>query len=599
MSLQENIRECINEILSLDCEWDSKRQSIKDLINELLSENQEIEYEYIDNNIFFNTQAIKDKTIKKLLKCIRMIVSSLSYNENVLFERNKNRINRIVGTIGEEKDEANRIEPIIENTKAFIKDLQKCRILKRNRTITLLNDRGRKERYVQVFDYDYNLVSKLDNKYRSFNSLYKNWCLYEAYNSIYLIDRLLINQLFNISPTTIIESEEECWGALMISLSIMDKFVVLNYEIEEDRLALYRNLEWMMIKICYILFAVYLRFHNNKDILRTSECHINRARLTDRYSSDRLGGRHSTPSSGFAIGTFVPSVQCNPVLAKFLYIYDMQYASSCFPIDCDYIYGEEKYDYFASSLMMNTNQTVVAVVNDSFETPLNDILKIGEGISFEMIEKCNNLIGQLIFDIHSYKQTFESFVTLIFKYNRDFKSFRTDYELHETTKINNFKSLKSPLESIRCLSYSHQMESYTTFGKVFPSFIPIHFHIDTLIQNIRNQVGNVEIHEKNADDFDGYKYYLDGFSAHPYILPSIIPLTEDCHFYSVIILTDMEKHIIGISCKGFGFKYLSQTLNKTHLFYGIPVRVSLVENSRLPNEIFLTTLFQNLLVEKF
>lgn len=242
--------------------WNAFRVFAENHICHVLNKCPQLEYSYINGYLFVNTQVIHDETIKGLLQYYKKIASSIVHPNDCVYKRMLPKIQSAIKKTNIES--GNPWKPIfapISSTQAFIEDLRSVRNPKKNRVVSLINDRGFKQKYFQEYDYLISDISEIETRYKSLVSVYKNWCIYHAYDSIYVIDRLLIDGLISVCNREIdvINNEDECYGAIMCCLTLLDK-IILYYRTDDgfNRTPLhkYPNCLTYLLLFCFEFIAV-------------------------------------------------------------------------------------------------------------------------------------------------------------------------------------------------------------------------------------------------------------------------------------------------------------------------------------------------------
>ena len=142
------------------------------------------------------------------------------------------------------------------------------------------------------------------------------------------------------------------------------------------------------------------------------------------------------------------------------------------------------------------------------------------------------------------------------------------------------------LTDFYCLSWIHQLESYTHFGLVKAKFTPVKYQLKDFVKNIQIDYNKIEgplICET------GKKYIIHDLNRTPKIFKNNenIPL-----IYTLLILTDNEENIKAFRCYGRDLKNWIRELSRYHYFYGIAVRPFNEELYKDPETVNLTVCFQ-------
>ena len=597
----------LKEILDHDnLDWHDQVKCVKKIIGDVLKACPQIEHTIVDGNLLFNYDGIQDAQIKDLLKCYRKIAVSTSYQDDVLYRRILPKVKSVVETMDTSFGEGDSRPPVsapITTINAFLEDLRLARDTNNNRVIGLLNDRGYKCKYLQVNSYDFKKVAEIDRQYRPWVSIYKNWCLYKAYNSIYVIDRLLLNGLISVcnKEIDIIGDENECYASIMSCLILLDKFLLHNvqYEFRGIRQQVqFPSCITYLLELCIELMGVYMLCHGRNDMMRTAECHVNRARLNDRlyyHDLDKLLFSISVLRNG----KFIPF---DPVELKALYIYDMDAASRIMPIEF-----EENYDYRMSANMMHQHRQVAAVLPDGgdvFDTNYPEMVAIGKSISDAIkmnsassLDDVLNVFGNSVLDIRKaisvlYQTNVRSISHYVYENERlGIKEHRKSRDLYERTLIN--------MDNILCFSYTHQIESFAKYGMVKVPFIPIYFKLDLLIDRIKKSSGNENIYTKTIGKQKVFEeecvltsitnitvypdYDIDYYKART---ERGIPLIRRIH-----ALHNKDGNLMGIYCYGINLLCVKHKIDWSYLFFGIPVTVILLDDCQMPETMLLRVCF--------
>lgn len=503
MSVIEHLYNGLKEILNHDNQdWHEQVKNVNTIVEEVLNACPQIEHTTIDGKLLFNYEDIFDSKIKTLLKCYRELSVAVSYPDDIIYKRILPKIQSIFETLGSAACELNPWEsaiPPIASVNAFIEDLKLARRNDSNQVVCLFNDRGYKCKYIQVFKYEFQQVAEVERRYNSLVSIYKNWCLYKAYDSIYIIDRLLLDSLISVCQKKIdvVQDENECYGAIMSCLTLMDKFFFY-YVKNQRKVSISQNTQYpscitYLLELCIELMGVYMRCHEGKDMMRTAECHVNRARLNDRFYY------HDLDMLMFSI-----SVLCNekfepfdPVELKALYIYDMDYASSNMPSEFS-----ENYDYRMSANMMHQHRQVAAVLSDGgdvFETSYPDMVAIGRSISDTIKDKSAFFLESVLNTFGNFSNDIRRLIGELYHCNASSISHyvpedpkigmqerRKNKSLYESTFVD--------FDHLICFEYTHQIESYAKYGMVQAKFIPIYFTLDFLLDKIRENTIDKNLH---------------------------------------------------------------------------------------------------------
>lgn len=584
----------MKEILDhANLDWHEQVKYVKKIIDDVLKACPQVEHTFIDGNLLFNYDGIQDAQIKDLLKCYRKIAVSTSYQDDVVYRRILPKVKSVIETLGTsfgEGDSRPSGSAPITNINAFLEDLRLARDTNNNRVICLLNDRGYKCKYLQVYSYDFKKVAEIDRQYRSLVSIYKNWCLYQAYNTIYVIDRLLLNGLISVcnKEIDIIGDENECYAAIMSCLTLLDKFLLQN--VQDKSWNLRQQVQFpscitYLLELCIELMGVYMLCHGGKDMMRTAECHVNRARLNDRLYYHDLN-KLMFSISVLRNGKFIPF---DPVELKALYIYDMDAAYRQMPIEF-----EENYDYRMSANMMHQHRQVAAVLPDGgdvFDTNYDSMVTIGKSISDAIkmnsassLEDVLNAFGNSALDIRQaisalYQTNVRSISHYIYENERlGIKEHRKSGDLYERTFVN--------MDNILCFSYTHQIESFTKYGMVKVPFIPIHFKLDLLIDRIKRTAGNENLYIETKDEATSItnitiypEYDYDYYRRRSERGAPLI--------YRIHALHTKDGNLKGIYCYGINLLCVKHKIDWTHLFLGVPTTVIWLDDDQIPETMLL------------
>lgn len=543
------LRTNLTTVLSIQGEWPIVRQEVKRLIQESLQKVTEVSHVYSENELLFDTSCISDKNTLDILKLYRQIAASLRYSS----DKNYKRLLPKIQSLSALKDSLQTKE---KNSDLFMKALQQCRA-SQNRIICKYNDRGCKASYIQTFDYELNKVTNVVSAFKEYDSAYKNYCLYIAINKICNTEAMLLQTLRGICEQRydIFRNESECWAGAMCALKIIDYHYLTNT---------LTNNSTSLIRLCLLLLNIYIKYHSGKDRLRTMGCYANRSRLNERlYKSNYFY---------LAISDYSERIKTNPILSKYLCMYDLEQAKKLTPHE---LVGEyaENYNYFASQLMMYQNQGLGIVLpegGDAFDAPWYEIIMLGEGVSNEITNNLERMIVPIFDDFSSkYMQT-------LFQLQRLIESYYQDMNVGKDTKITHFC----------CLSWVHQLESYSHFGMVKAKFTPIKYRLEDFLQNV--QINKCKIEGPNICD-TGKKYLIHDFNKSP----QMYKVHNEYPFINQIsILTDNNDNIKAFRCYGHDFKEWIEGLCRYHSFYGIAVRPFEKELHKLPETVNLIVCFQ-------
>lgn len=560
--------------------WAKKTKFAHDKINYVLKNCKNIEYTYIDGQLLFNKNDISDDVIKKLLDCYRRLSTSFNYPDSKVYDRICPKILHAIETINEDIESCNpNLAPVI-NISAFIDEIRSIRNKKKNDIVLLLNDRGFKGKYIQVFDYSFKDVSKIEQRYSTIISTYKNWCLYKAYNSINALDKLIEGLvLVSRKDVDIINNENECYGAIMCTLTIIDKIILFYPQCHTYRPDAFRTL----LLLCFDFMGVYLNKHEGKDWMRTAEIHVNRARLCDRMYY------YCWHVLALVIDELIGSslVMTNPFYIKFLYIYDMDYAFQKMPIEY-----YENYDYRMSANMMHQHQQVTAifdVTGDTFDTNYGDICELGMNLSVNIEQNGCNIFDKILttFATSMLSGDFNKMVDDLFDIHVKSTSpyiYENKHKgVHEHMKPIEIRNNPIDMDRIICVSFSHQLESYTEYGMVVPSFIPIRFKIEVLLLNCSYENKPV-FNEKDGLRYYYFNRFLYNYSDSVVKYNNALPSYPD---YQIIIITDKENNMIYIDINSYDFQSLSylhslsKEIRRTKQFCNIPVVIRMVSDESI------------------
>lgn len=548
--------ECLKNIISDQTElWLEKCKFIHDNIDKVLNECQ-VEHCYINGVLFINSSGICDEKLLLLFKCFRKLSSVINHPNNQLYLRFIPKISKTLNSFDKIKPDTETGSHMpLSNMQGFFNDLILSRDQSKIRVICLLNDRGYKAKYFHTFEYKIDQISEIERRYDSLISIYKNWCLYHAYNSSYVVDRLLIGSLTLLSNKVVdvFSDEEECYGAIMCCLTLIDKYIIIVNEKDSIDKITY------LLLTCLELIALYFCKHSGKDKMRTAECHVNRARLIDRFTykgHDQLM---------FALGTLMYSKYepFDPLILKALYIYDMDSASYLMPVEF-----EENYDYRMSANMMHQNRQVTMVLpegGDVFETNYFDMVRLGEKHALSMMyysmENYNSIIGTIAYSFKNIKKCLKAI----------------------------YRNLPYQKENIICISYSHQLESYSRYGKVEPVFIPIRFGVKKLLESIHYSGKLNKTNNETAVIYRLENLNLCPESRHD----ETYDLMRSPLISQLILVADKDDNLLSINCYGMHLWALKHRLSWDKVFYGIPVRVIDYQLNQFPESLTLYVCFQS------
>ncbi len=458
----------------------------------------------------------------------------------------------------------------------FIRDIRSIRSEKENRVVCVMNDRGSKGKYPQVFKYEISDVLNVYNRYREIKSIYKNWVLYECFNTIDKLDELILDSLLMLrNQVDVIKNEEECWGAIMSCLVLLDKIILYYNDIDTRYTPIkitkpeyYPTCVLRLLELYYDLVSIYFVYHDEIDKMRTAECHANRARVFDRFFY------HDHVKAFKTISRCTNNPAGAPMHLNFLYIYDMHMAYQIMPIE----FGLN-YDFRMNAQMMHQNRQVARVNpnEDTWDTNYDDILKIGQSLSISAKEWAVNNIA---YTINSFCDCRDDIFQMIIKL------------YHNSAVLNSLPvsriedKIYYDMDNVKCFSHYLQIESYKKFGMVKPKFIPIRFKLndfllkqqfdsDCIIYGVNNRC---TIHT-TITEFGYDKEYARKKRLNPCIT-------------AITLQYDNESNITGIGCYGIGLKALEHQVKWTHVFMGIPVYLGTCDYSALPNLIVMNVAFQ-------
>lgn len=521
-------------------------QDKRELILTLNNDKMELSL-IIDPSLLIKKATLQRKNRKE---CV-YVDEDLNYKIIVKYNQDDSKINSVVVV----KDDIQiAIEYLLTNPlDYFINDIRSIRSEKENRVVCVLNDRGSKSKYVQVFNYGISDVINIYNQYREFKSIYKNWVLYECFNTFYKQDELILDSflLLDSNQIDVIENENECWGAIMSCLILLDK-IILNYHRSEQKP--YPECVLRVLELYFDLVSIYLTYHRDVDSMRTAECHANRARVCDRYYY------HDPDKACFAISRYTKDKLNVPVYLKFLFIYDMHMASRIMPSEFGLNYA---FRMTASTMHQNRQVVIVDSEEETWDTNYDDILKIGEHLTQSGKEwAAQNLEST----IHSFCDCKEDISQM----------FQTIY--HDSVKLN------SEWNNIKCLSHYLQIESYAKFGMVKPKFIPIHFKLNDFISKNKfysNCVFNSPSSNSCRIITTITEFGINQKYEH-----------RNNRIMSITLQCDEESNITDIMCYGLGLKALEHQINWTHMFMGIPVYIIESIYNRSPELVVMKVAFQ-------
>lgn len=539
------LRTNLKYFLSIHGEWAKVRIQAKQLVQKSLQEINGIKYEYSGNELLFDTTNISDKDTLDILKLYRQIVASFRYSTEHNYKKLLPKIQSLAVL-------TSRLHVKDKNSDVFMSALQKCRA-SQNRIICKYNDRGYKASYFQSYEYEENKITELISTFKDYDSVYKNYCLYIAINKICNVEVMLLQTLKGICEHNydVFSDESDCWAGAMSALKIID-FYYLTDSLTENELCL--------IELCLLLLTIYIKYHLQEDKLRAMECYANRSRLNERLYKSGL--------FNYAISRYSERIKTNPVLTKYLCMYDLEQAKMLTPHE---FVGEfaENYNYFASQLMMYQNQGLGIVLpnnGDSFDISFNETIDIGKGIADEIYDKLENVILSVFEDFNS-------------NYNIFLKKLRKVVESY-------YQRVNVGLTNVCCLSWVHQLESYSYFGISKAKFIPIKYHLQDFLKGLQIESSNIE--GPNVCEI-GRKYLIQKFNKNPRLHHGgdNIPFIE-----MLLILTDEEDNLKAFRCYGQNFKDWIGNLQRYHMFFGIAVRPIDQELYHLPETLNLTVCFQ-------
>ena len=607
MSIIDHLYNGLKEILNHDNQdWHEQVKYVNEIVENVLNACPQIEHTTVDGKLLFNYGNIFDSKIKTLLKCYRKLAVAVSYPDDSIYKRILPKINAIVETLDSATYELNPWEsanPPIASVNALIEDLKLARRKDSNQVVCLFNDRGYKCKFKQVFKYEFQKVAEVEQRYNPLVSIYKNWCLYKAYDSIYVIDRLLLDGLISVCQKKIdvVRDEDECYGAIMSCLTLLDKFffyyVKNQREVGKSQKTQYPGCITYLLELCIELMGVYMRCHEGKDMMRTAECHVNRARLNDRFYY------HDLDMLMFSI-----SVLCkerfdplDPMVLKALYIYDMDYASSKMPLEFN-----ENYDYRMSANMMHQHRQVAAVLSDEgdvFETSYPSMVAIGRSISDTIKDKSVFILESVLNTFGNFSNDIRRLIGELYHCNARSISHYVPEDpklgMQERRKSKSlYESTFVDFDHLICFGYTHQIESYAKNGMVQARFIPIYFTLDYLLDKIRENTNDENLHveyheslEKTAIttnvaivpdyDVDYYSQYGKPEVGCPKILRINVMHTKD-------------GKIKALYCYGTNLRCVKHKIDWSHLFLGVPVSVESLYDDYLPETmLLLVDFFEN------
>ncbi len=497
--------------------------------------------------MFFDTSCISDYNTLNVLKLYRSIATALKYS-------NSKRFDNLLPQIEKYTLSTKKLFSDDKPCDVFMSALQECRTLP-NRIVCKYNDRGYKVSYFQTFEYDLRKITNVIEQFKGYDSAYKNFCLYTAINLINNADVMLLQTLKGVCEHKydVFKDETECWAAAMSALRLLDYYYLTN--------TISQTLP--LTKLCLHLLNIYIKNHASEDKLRLMECYANRARLIERF--------YKVSYFVVVMGEYSGRLVTNPVLLKYLCMYDWEQAKRNVPQE---LVGEasENYNNFASQLMMYQNQGLGRVLpdGDPFDTSFGNMKIIGATLALEI----NDMIDLLSDSI------FSGFLQCYSESEKQLRSLVNSYYQRQGA-VNDDK-----LSNFYCISWYHQLESYTIYGRMKAVFHPIKYHIDNFLKNINIDKDEIEYKCKNNI---GIRYMIHNFNR----IPQMMEYHGRTPYIGILLVqTDEDGYLKSFRCYGQNLKEWIRELSCFHMFFGVAVRPINKELYRFPETVTLTVCFQ-------
>lgn len=387
-------------------------------------------------------------------------------------------------------------------------------------TYAIMKDRGSKADYIQTYRYDiiqlFDIVNSNVENNKWFVSIYLSWILHET--SITLNNLNISFDVFcmfvenNLYRKIIETNRYECYGFCMSALTILDKDFLLKYNGDKKS---------VILKLAIEGIVTYIYNHAGMNKLWDAEIYSSYARLCDRFRCDMT----------MLLMTYIP----------YSYCYGMYEAFKCAPIECEY-----KLEYHMNALMMQQNQTVVAVTQDAMDASLLDAVYLG-------------------------KQQFLSFTTKMLQYSIidetdlcGIKDYIGELNLRYNAKIKK----ENGFENIRCIERYFQIEPYDKEGYKHPPYQRTTILCQKLLVHIG--INRDECCEKELDNGEKllstpsisiYPQYHKEYNSYE--------INNSCIFFMKIKIRQDES-ISGIDVIGQELYTLYRDISSSGLFYDIP-----------------------------
>lgn len=398
------------------------------------------------------------------------------------------------------------------------------------KVLAVFKDRGSKADYIQSYYYNLfevdDIVTKTHAEGKWFVSLYLSWFLHETgvtQNDLSIsFDTFCLFVENNLYRRIIETNRYECYGFCMCALTLLDKEFLLKANADE---------KIVLQKLAIEGIVTYLYNHVGINLLWDAEMYSSYARLFDRFRADM-----TMILLDFGLDSY----------AQYSYCYGMYKAFECAPIECSY-----KLEYHKNALMMQQNQTVVAVTQDSMDAGLGDAVSFGEA-------------------------QFMGFTTKMLQYDiveeYSLKGLRNYIHLLNS-QFNERVSKEPGFENIRCLERYFQLEPYDKKGYIEPPYKRTFISAEEFLDILGIKMEDCDIRKTdNGDDLIITQ------------LVSLFPKFHKMHDYYKIestyirymkLIVRPDGSICSIYVVGNKLYELYRDISNSGLFYNIPCVVGL------------------------
>lgn len=415
-----------------------------------------------------------------------------------------------------------------EDYESLMKLIFNTRINDEYKTIALMRDRGSKADYLQTYYYNLfevdDIVARTHSEGKWFVSFYLSWFLHETgvtQNDLTLsFDTFCLFVENNLYRRIIESNRYECYGFCMCALTLLDKEFLLKTNADE---------KFLLQKLAIEGIVSYLYYHVGINKLWDAEMYSNYARLFDRFKDNM-----TMILFDFGLGVYAP----------YSYCYGMYKASESAPLE-----SLHKVEYHKNALMMQQNQTVVGVTQDSMDASLEDAVSLGE---IQFLGFTTKMLQYSIVDDSKLKHLRKYIESL----NQAFRA----------------RIKKEPgFENIRCLERYFQLEPYDKYGFVNQPYKRTSIRIESILEHVGIKLEDCNTHKSESGEdiisIPVCNLYPEFHKSHDYTK------TENTCILSMRFIIRQDGSISSIFIVGNKLYELYRDISSSGLFYNIPCKV--------------------------